>query len=365
MLLPQIRVAVGTVLAFILILATTASAEASPPVWKSLFDGKTLAGWHQVGDGEWKVEGGAIMGTTQEKAKLYGLLVSDEVFGDFQVRLKFKTIKGNSGFYIRTILEKPDRAHGLQIEVDPRQNSGGIYESYGRAWVMKPTAEEYARYIKLDDWNAMEISAFGGNVEVKVNGVVSAKLENDPSRPVGHLLMQMHAGNEMLVMFKDIEILAQPIAGSEKTAPTQPQKIMPGKGNALHLTARACRVVGSKLVYRPQWDALSCWTEQDRAEWDVEVAKAGTYDVVLDWSADPQHAGNPFVFTAGEASLAGTVESTGDWRFYRYEKIGEIQLAAGQQTMTFKPAGQLKPSTSLVDLHEIILVPVRQPARKK
>lgn len=42
----------------------------------------------------------------------------------------------------------------------------------------------------------MDISACGRTVEVKVNGIQSAKVENDPSRPIGHLLMQMHAGNE-------------------------------------------------------------------------------------------------------------------------------------------------------------------------
>lgn len=174
--------------------------------WVSLFDGKTLEGWHQVGDGQWVVEDGAIVGKTQAAAKLYGLLVSDAVYSDLAVRFKFKSIKGNSGFYIRMELEKPDKAHGLQIEVDPRNSTGGIYESYGRAWISQPKPEEVAKYFKLDEWNEMEITAQGGNVTVRVNGVESARLENDPSRPSGRLAMQMHAGNEMLVMFKDIQV---------------------------------------------------------------------------------------------------------------------------------------------------------------
>jgi hypothetical protein len=101
-----------------LTLASIAAAQEQQQ-WKPLFDGKTLAGWHQVGDGQWVVEDGAIVGKTQQAAKLYGLLVSDNVYHDCTVRLKFKSIKGNSGFYIRTVLESPDKAHGLQIEVDP------------------------------------------------------------------------------------------------------------------------------------------------------------------------------------------------------------------------------------------------------
>lgn len=193
-----------------LIVGSSSLAAEKKGDWVSLFDGKTLKGWHQVGDGEWVVEDGAIVGKTQEAAKLYGLLVSDEVYGDCTVRLKFKSLKGNSGFYIRMELEKPDKAHGLQIEVDPRNSTGGIYESYGRAWVSQPDAEKVAKYFKLDDWNDMEIAAYGGNVTVKVNGVVSAQLKDDPSRPAGRLAMQMHAGNEMLVMFKDIQVKGQP-----------------------------------------------------------------------------------------------------------------------------------------------------------
>ncbi len=174
--------------------------------WKSLWDGKTLKGWHQVGDGQWAIEDGAINGKTDKGAKLYGLLVSDKTYKNFTVRFKFKSLKGNSGFYIRTIIEKPDKAKGLQIEIDPRQNVGGIYESYGRQWVDKPSAELVKKCYKLDDWNVMEVSADGGHVVVKVNGTKTAELADDPSRPEGHLAFQMHAGNEMLVMFKDIEI---------------------------------------------------------------------------------------------------------------------------------------------------------------
>jgi hypothetical protein len=180
------------------------AAEEGP--WASVWDGKSLQGWHQVGDGQWVIEDGAIVGKTDKAAKLYGLLVSDQTYKNFTVRFKFKSLKGNSGFYIRTIIEKPDMAKGLQIEIDPRSSTGGIYESYGRAWIDQPKAELVKSCYKLDDWNEMEVSADGGHVVVKLNGAKTAELLNDPSRPEGRLAFQMHAGNEMLVMFKDIEI---------------------------------------------------------------------------------------------------------------------------------------------------------------
>jgi hypothetical protein len=194
----------------LLVSAMAADASDKEKGWKPLFNGKTLAGWHKVGDGDWVVEDGAIVGKTATAAKLYGLLVSDKKYKNLKVRFQFKSLHGNSGFYIRGYIESPDRANGLQIEVDPRGSTGGIYESYKRAWISQPSSELVKTYYRLDQWNEMLITAEGGHVVVKVNGVQSAELKNDPVQAAGHLILQMHAGNEMLVMFKDIEVLELP-----------------------------------------------------------------------------------------------------------------------------------------------------------
>ena len=178
--------------------------------WKPLMDGKTLAGWHPIGDGKWTVEDGAFVGRANNE-KLYGLLVSDKTFSNFTVRFKFKCLSGDSGFYIRTIFKDPDQAHGLQIQVGRIGSGvGGIYDSYGRGWVDKPSDELEKSYTKDDQWNEMVIDAHGGNVVVHVNGIKSAELKNDPSRATGHFALQMHAGCVMHVLFKDIEIRTDP-----------------------------------------------------------------------------------------------------------------------------------------------------------
>lgn len=189
-----------------LALSTRMHAEEKKCEWKPLMDGKTFAGWHPVGDGQWTIEDGVFVGRANNE-KLYGLLFSDKTCKDFTVRLKFKCLSGDSGFYIRTEFKEPDQAHGLQVQVG-RQKSGvgGIYESYGRKWVAKPTDEEEKSYTRDDEWNEMVIDAQGGNVTVMVNGVKSAELKDDPGRPEGHFALQMHAGCVMHVMFKDIEI---------------------------------------------------------------------------------------------------------------------------------------------------------------
>ena len=347
-----------TPLALLFLLTSTVRSQPTTN-WKPLFDGHSLSGWHHFGEGKWVVEDGAIVGRTQSAARLYSLLVSDAVYHDFTLRLKFKSIKGNSGFYIRTVLESPDKAHGIQIEVDPRSNTGGVYESYRRAWLAKPDPAAYARTFKIDDWNDLTIDARGPNVTVTLNGVVTAQLKDDPSRPAGQLAMQMHAGNEMLVYFKDIQIQGEPKRGEDKKGPTSPQKIFQSKDGPIILPARHCTITGKNLAFMPEWDALGFWRDTDHVEWDLEVATAGVYDVTMEWSVDDKNAGNPFALIAGDRKLEGKVPTTTRWDTYRITKVGQIDLAAGPQKVALKPNAQFK--SALMDLRELRLTPT--PAR--
>ncbi len=196
------------VLALCSILACVAvCADDDAPEWKPLMDSETLDGWHAVGDGEWTVEDGEFVGRANNEA-LYGLLVSDDTFGDFTVKFQFKSPNGDSGFYIRTVIEEPEKANGLQVQVGPAGSGcGGIYESYGRGWLSQPKADDEKEYVKAGEWNEMVISAIGGDITVSVNGTETAKLEGDESRPEGQLALQMHSGCVMEVRFKDIRIL--------------------------------------------------------------------------------------------------------------------------------------------------------------
>lgn len=198
-------VIVGLLLA-VGVLSVAGTLNAQEKKWKPLMDGKTLAGWHPVGLGQWTVEDGAFVGRANNE-KLYGLLFSDATFKDFTVRFKFKHTSGDSGFYIRTMLKEPDQAHGFQVQVGPvGSGNGRIYESYGRNWLIKPDPEQEKKIIKPNDWNAMVISAHGGHVIITVNGVTTCDWNDDKGRPEGHFALQMHAGTNNEVRFKDIAI---------------------------------------------------------------------------------------------------------------------------------------------------------------
>jgi hypothetical protein len=175
--------------------------------WVRLFDGKTLNGWHTIPGGEWKVEGGAIVGRSKKEDQRHGLLVTDRTYKDFEVQLKYKAIEGNSGLYFRVDeVGGVVGVHGFQAEIDPHQDAGGLYETGGREWVVKPTAEQVKTWYKRGKWNQMSVRAEGDHVIVRVNGKKTAELMNDPGRTQGHIALQLHGGMDMHVMFKDIRI---------------------------------------------------------------------------------------------------------------------------------------------------------------
>src|SRR5690242_1656419 len=114
--------------------------------WKPLWDGKTLSGWHIIGKGKWEIEDGTIHATHPKEEKEFGHLVTDKVYKDFTVRLKFKALKGNSGLYFRIEEKGHSGVSGFQAEIDATKDVGGLYETNGRAWVVKPTPEDVSKW---------------------------------------------------------------------------------------------------------------------------------------------------------------------------------------------------------------------------
>jgi hypothetical protein len=175
--------------------------------WVKLFDGKTLKGWHTIPGGEWKVEDGAIVGRSDKTDQRHGLLVTDKSYQDFEIRIRYKAIKGNSGLYFRVDeVGGVVGVNGFQAEIDPDRDAGGLYETGGRAWVVQPSAEEVKKWYKPNQWNQMSVRAEKGNIVVHVNGHKTAELFNDPGRRKGHIALQLHGGQDMHVLFKDIEL---------------------------------------------------------------------------------------------------------------------------------------------------------------
>lgn len=192
----------------------TSSSEENPiqeEDWQPLFNHENLEGWQALPGGKWEVQNGMIIGTSPEEEPLHGILLSNETYSDFKLKVIYKAIKGNSGVYFRTEkVDEPVHVFGFQAEIDPEKDAGGLYETGGRAWVIQPSPENVEKWYKPDEWNEMIIVAKGKDVAVYVNGHKTAELKNDPGRIEGHIGLQLHGNMEMNVMFKEVLIIENP-----------------------------------------------------------------------------------------------------------------------------------------------------------
>jgi len=181
-------------------------AAAEDAAFAPLFDDKLLTGWKTIGDGTWKVTGEVIRGASDTAQKRHGYLYTEKQYSDFIVRLKFKTVAGDSGLYFR-VERSGDELIGMQANIDPRRDTGGLYEIGGRKWVVRPRAEAVKKYFKPGEWNEMSVAARGRHITVRVNGILAAEVKHDTGRTKGHLALQVHAKRDVDVQFKDIELL--------------------------------------------------------------------------------------------------------------------------------------------------------------
>ena len=176
------------------------------PQWVSLFNGKDLTGWNNVGKEKWVVEDGAIYGegVTEE----YGYLATAKSYKDFHLSLRFKCeADGNSGVYLHTKFkgDTPEIIAGRQVEIDRTigHHTGGIYGD-DKAWIAWP-APEYETVIRPYDWNDMLIIVEGNRYRVHLNGEkVLDFTYPSPGSTEGTIALQLHSGGQGRMRFKDI-----------------------------------------------------------------------------------------------------------------------------------------------------------------
>ena len=176
--------------------------------WVSLFNGKDLTGWVEVGKEKWTVEEGLIRG--QAISKAYGYLQTAKDYKDFHLSLKFKCVgDGNSGVFFHTAFKPgtPDITRGLQFEVDcvVGKHTGGIYGD-GRNWIVWPSPENEL-VVRRDEWNEYLLKVEGNRYVAWLNGVLMVDFTDPAPRSFdGPIALQLHSGGRGDMMFKDIWI---------------------------------------------------------------------------------------------------------------------------------------------------------------
>ncbi len=171
---------------------------------QKLFNGKDLSGWVIYGTEKWYVEDGLLISESGPD-KGYGYLGTEENFDDFEINLEFKQeANGNSGVFIRSTVDGT-KVSGWQVEVaPPGSDTGGIYESYGRGWLIKPDPEK-DKALKFGEWNKMKIVVKGDNVTSYLNGVEMVNFTDAKiGEGKGGVLLQIHDGGGIKVYWRNI-----------------------------------------------------------------------------------------------------------------------------------------------------------------
>ena len=175
--------------------------------WRLLFNGSDLDGWEIYGTEKWYVEDGELI-CESGPDKGYGYLGTQSSFKNFDLSLEFKQeANGNSGVFFRSSIEGT-KITGWQAEVaPPGNNSGGIYESYGRGWLIKPDAE-LDKALKMGAWNLMRIQVVEDVVTTWINGQQMIRLKDEKiGKASGQIALQIHDGGGIKVRWRNIKVL--------------------------------------------------------------------------------------------------------------------------------------------------------------
>jgi len=197
--------------AIIVLLLSAVTTRAAEPEFVSLFDGRTLKGWE--GDMSiFRVEQDAIVGgTLSGRIKRNEFLCTEQEYGDFELRLKFKVLgKGaNAGVQFRSRrIPNHHEMRGYQADLGDGW-WGSLYDESRRNKVLKTADPAVIKEIlKHDDWNDYTIRCQGRHIQLSINGrpTVDYTEPDETLEQTGLIGLQIHGGNPSEAWYKDIQI---------------------------------------------------------------------------------------------------------------------------------------------------------------
>jgi hypothetical protein len=171
-----------------------------------LFNGKDLKGWKIHGTEKWYVENGELI-CESGPDKQYGYLATEKDYKDFELTVEFKQeSNGNSGVFFHSSIDGT-KITGWQAEVAPKDHhTGGIYESYGRGWIIKPDPS-LEGILKEGEWNTLTVKMKGDVVETFLNGTKMITLKDEKIGAAnGKIALQIHDGGGVKVRWRKVEL---------------------------------------------------------------------------------------------------------------------------------------------------------------
>ena len=222
----------------------------APPVptaqMTRLDDGTTLKGWHvsaQTGHsgasknksgGKWQVIDGAITGS-QDIPGNGGLILTDESFGDFEVRIEMRNDYGpDSGLFLRST--ENGKAYQAMIDYHDNGNLMGVYGEGLSGGINRRNfsfkgpvtnivvedqpafqcpfdAKKWPELWKADQWNELRARIVGNPPAITtwINGVKTMEFTDKEKRhpAKGSIGLQVHGGGDytkQFVRYRDIRV---------------------------------------------------------------------------------------------------------------------------------------------------------------
>jgi hypothetical protein len=208
--------------------------------WISLFDGKTLSGWHvksveaDRGKKFWAVKDGAIVCDSMNSTDHdYVWLLTDREYDDFELSMKIRSYAdspGNSGIQVRSRYDEEAKwLDGPQVDIHPPGGwrSGLIYdETRGHQcwifpslenWRIEPEQGPQDWSWHRDGWNDVSIRCEGTRIITRINGRVIADYDgagvlDDAAHGKqevgmqGFIALQLHKHDRLRIAFQEIFI---------------------------------------------------------------------------------------------------------------------------------------------------------------
>jgi len=169
--------------------------------WITLFDGKNLDKWNQIGTANWKLEDGSVVADNGN-----GFLVSKNDYTDFDLKVEFwMESKTNSGVFIRctdptSVTGKTSYEVNLwDTRPEPKYGTGAIVDL--AAVDPMPTA--------AGKWSVYEIIAKGDTFTVILNGQKTVDNAKSDKFAKGRIALQHGKGvtdESGIVKFRKVEI---------------------------------------------------------------------------------------------------------------------------------------------------------------
>jgi hypothetical protein len=196
------RLTIATALLGIVLVALGCSSQPYGDTganWVTLLDGTTgLDNWVRVGDANWRAVDGTIQ-ADQKTDKANSFLVTKNSYTDFRIRAEFwVSDDANSGIYMRCadIKNLTDRtcyeANIFDQRPDPTFGTGSIVHLSPVSPMPKAGGK----------WNTYDVTVKGSRVTVRLNGVVTADIQ-DSKLTSGPIALQYAAG---VVKFRKVQI---------------------------------------------------------------------------------------------------------------------------------------------------------------